>query len=56
MFIFTVLLALACVACNAEDGPTGLKGAVGNEDAWPDESRRYLDGGPAPPRRKDYSR
>ena len=33
MFIFTILLALACVACDAEDGPTGLKGAVGNEDA-----------------------
>ena len=33
MIIFTVLLALACVACDAEDGPTGLKGAVGNEDA-----------------------
>ena len=30
MFIFTVLLALACVACDAED--TGLKGVVGNED------------------------
>ena len=35
MFIFTVLLALACVACDAEDGPTGLVGAVGNEDAGP---------------------